>query len=182
VRIYVDSSVVLRHILDDDPTLRSVASADSVGSSDLLIIECQRVLQRERMAGHREDGQYAEVVSLQGSMPDRLSILESGEAVKRRAAGPFPTVVGTREAIDLASALLWQAADPGSEIRLLTHDRQLALCARALGLQPMQDPGRSFRSIASPARTGGDASGCALDRLSAAKAAASRKGKACQSA
>lgn len=135
MRIYVDSSVVLRHILNDDPTLRSAPSAEAFGSSDLLIIECQRVLQRERMAGHLEDGQYAEGVALLASILDRLSILELGEAVKRRATGPFPTIVGTLDAIHLASALLWQAADPASEVRLLTHDRHLGLCGRALGLR-----------------------------------------------
>jgi hypothetical protein len=133
VRAYVDSSVVLGHILRGDPTLAGV-SAEAAGSSDLLVIECQRVLQRERMSGHLDDHQYAEAVALLDAIVDRLVLIEMGAAVKRRAAGPFPTVIGTLNAIHLASAILWQEMEPGSQVDILTHDKQLALCARALGL------------------------------------------------
>ena len=56
-------------------------------------------------------------------------------AVKRRAAGPFPTVIGTLDAIHLASAILWGEVESGSDIRILTHDKQLALCAHSLGIR-----------------------------------------------
>ena len=136
MRVYVDSSVVLRHILNGDPALGAAASAsDVVGSSDLLAIECQRVLQRERMAGHLDDRQYSEAVLLLEAILERLTLIEVGPAVKRRAAGPFPTVIGTLDAIHLASALLWQETEPEMDLRILTQDRQLALCARSLGLR-----------------------------------------------
>lgn len=134
MRTYVDSSVVLRHILNDDPALRSAASSAAVGSSDLLSIECQRVLQRERMAGHLDDRQFADAAVLLEHILERLTLIELGPAVKRRAAGPFPTVIGTLDAIHLASALLWLETEPGTELRILTQDKQLALCARSLGL------------------------------------------------
>ena len=135
MRVYVDSSVVLRHILNGDPALGAAASSANVGgASDLLAIECQRVLQRERMAGHLDDRQYSEATVLLEDLLDRLTLIEIGPAVKRRAAGPFPTVIGTLDAIHLASALLWQETEPGTELRILTQDRQLALCARSLGL------------------------------------------------
>ncbi len=137
MRIYVDSSVVLRHILNGDPALGAAiaSSSEMVGSSDLLVIECKRVLQRERMAGHLDDHQYAETVLVLEAILERLALIEMGPAVKRRAAGPFPTVIGTLDAIHLASALLWQEMEPGTDLRILTQDRQLALCARALGLR-----------------------------------------------
>jgi predicted nucleic acid-binding protein len=136
VRVYVDSSVVVRHILNGDRALgEAVSPSDAVGSSDLLVVECQRVLQRERMAGHLDDRQYSETVLLLEAIVERLTIIEMGPAVKRRAAGPFPTVIGTLDAIHLASALLWQETEPGTELRILTLDRQLALCARSLGLR-----------------------------------------------
>ncbi len=134
MRVYVDSSVVLRRILNADPTLDSARSAEALGSSDLLAIECHRVLQRERMASHLDDEHYAESVRLLEAVLERLYLIEMGPAVKRRAAGPFPTVIGTLDAIHLASALLWAEAQPGSELSVLTHDRHLALCAKALGL------------------------------------------------
>ena len=134
MRVYVDSSVVLRHILNDDPALGAIASSDVVGSSDLLVIECQRVLQRERMAGRIDDRQYSESVVLLQAILDRLTLIEMVPAVKRRAAGPFPTVIGTLDAIHLATAILWQEMEPGVDFRVLTQDKQMALCARSLGI------------------------------------------------
>jgi hypothetical protein len=134
MKTYVDSSVLLRHILNDDPLLGKIASTDAVGSSDLLAIECQRVLQRERMVGHLDDREYSEASVLLGKILDGLFLIEMGEAVKRRAAGPFPTVIGTLDAIHLASALLWRETEPGVEVRILTRDTQLALCARSMGI------------------------------------------------
>ena len=133
MRLYLDSSVVLRHILTGDHTLNSVR-AEAAGSSDLLVIECQRVLQRERMSGHLDDQQFAEAADLLEGIVDRQAIIELGPLVKRRAAGPFPTVIGTLDAIHLASAMLWQDAEPGSVVQVLTADRRLALCARAVGV------------------------------------------------
>jgi hypothetical protein len=134
VRVYVDSSVVLRHILNDDPALGATASSNVVGSSDLLVIECQRVLQRERMAGRLDDRQYSESVVLLQAILERLTLIEMGPSVKRRAAGPFPIVIGTLDAIHLASAILWQETEPGLDFRILTQDKQMALCARSLGI------------------------------------------------
>ena len=135
MRVYVDSSAVLRHILNDDPALGTVATHDVAGSSDLLLIECQRVLQRERMAAHLDDQQYSESLVLLETILDSLYLIELGPAVKRRAAGPFPTVIGTLDAIHLASAILWEEAEPNSDFSILTYDKRLALCARALGVR-----------------------------------------------
>jgi hypothetical protein len=135
VKIYVDSSIVLRHILSAGSGLGTIGASDHAGSSDLLIIECQRVLQRERMAGHLDDLQYAEAAGALQSIVQRLFLIELGPAVKERAAGPFPTVIGTLDAIPLASAILWEQADPAMELAILTADRQLTLCARSLGLR-----------------------------------------------
>jgi hypothetical protein len=134
VRAYIDSSVVLGHILAGDPTLSAIR-VEAGGSSDLLPIECHRVLHRERMSGHLDDTQYANAVELLENVVDRLAIIELGPAVKRRAAGPFPTVIGTPDAIHLATALLWQEAEPSSPVRIVTKDRQLALCAKTMGFE-----------------------------------------------
>ena len=134
MRFYVDSSVVLRYILNGDPALGNIAASDMVGSSELLLIECQRVLQRERMEAHIDDRQYTESLVMLEAILDSLYLIELGEAVKRRAAGAFPTVIGTLDAIHLSSALLWEETDQSLDFLILTYDRQLALCARALGI------------------------------------------------
>ncbi len=50
------------------------------------------------------DQQYAESVSLLETLLERLSLIEMGPAVKQRAASPFPTVIGTLDAIHLATS------------------------------------------------------------------------------
>ncbi len=54
VRVYVGSSIVLSHILRGHPALGAV-SGEVAGSSDLLVVGCYRVLQRERMSGNLDD-------------------------------------------------------------------------------------------------------------------------------
>jgi len=90
VRAYIDSSVVLGYILAGDAT-SSAIRAEVAGSSELLQIECHRVPYRERMSGHLDDTQYAYAVELLKAVAERLAVIELGPAVKRRAAGPFPT-------------------------------------------------------------------------------------------
>jgi hypothetical protein len=64
---------------------------------------------------------------------DTLYIVPVTEAILVRAGESFPTVVGTLDAIHLASALA--VRDSVGLDRLLTHDLQQATTARGLGLQ-----------------------------------------------
>jgi predicted nucleic acid-binding protein len=132
--VYVDSSVVLRHILNDDPILRRIPSGDRVGASELLEIECRRVMQRERLESRLDDRQYSASLVTLDAVLDLFFLIELSAAVKRRAAGFFPTVIGTLDAIHLASALLWREVESDADFRILTYDRQLEICARAMGI------------------------------------------------
>jgi hypothetical protein len=51
--------------------------------------------------------------------------------VLERAAEPFPTMLGSLDAIHLASAVL--AREEFDDLVLATHDDELAIAARALG-------------------------------------------------
>ena len=53
--------------------------------------------------------------------------------VLRRAADPFPTPLGTLDAIHLATAILWREGRQEGPV-MATHDGQLATAARAVGL------------------------------------------------
>ena len=53
--------------------------------------------------------------------------------VLERAAEPFPTIVGSLDAIHLTSALL--VRDEFDALTLATHDRELAIAARAEGFR-----------------------------------------------
>ena len=60
-----------------------------------------------------------------------FTLVTLDDAVKTRAAEPFPTSVGTLDAIHLASALLARERIP--DLRFATHDVELGLAARAVG-------------------------------------------------
>jgi predicted nucleic acid-binding protein len=133
MRIYLDSSVALRYLLSGDESIRRVGPGQEVASSELLEIECKRVLQRERLEQHIDDARYAEAIAAFEELGSMLAIIEIGGEIKRRAAGSFPTVIGTLDAIHLATALLWQE-EGGEKVFLWSLDRQLALCAGAMGI------------------------------------------------
>ena len=63
----------------------------------------------------------------------RMEVVEPTWPVLRRAGQPFPTPLGTLDAVHLATALLWRDTR-GEDLALATHDRALALAARASGL------------------------------------------------
>jgi uncharacterized protein len=139
MRIYLDSSVLLRYLLTADETVVRIGSGHELASSELIEIECRRVLQRERLEGRLDDSRYAAAIAALEQYLQMISIVELGNEVKRRAGGSFPTVIGTLDAIHLASALLWQE-NAGQAVSILTYDRQLALCAKALGIAEYRVP------------------------------------------
>jgi predicted nucleic acid-binding protein len=63
---------------------------------------------------------------------ERMDRVDVSPAVLRRAADPFPTPLGTLDAIHLATAVLWREGRSVAPV-LVTHDAQLATAARATG-------------------------------------------------
>lgn len=131
---YLDTSVVLRWLLGAPGTHGDFFNWKAAGTSDILQIEANRTLQRLRMEGALNDENLAEVQTTFESLLDTLNIIECNAAIKSKAAGSFPTIIGTLDAIHLSSAMLWRARQPEADFQLLTHDRQLATAARAVGL------------------------------------------------
>ena len=130
---YVDSSVVLRYLLGVDTELEQSTRFEAAGSSELLLIECSRVLDRYRLERLLGDEELAHVFAALRAVVDGLHIIELTAAVKERAAEPFPTSIGTLDAIHLSSAALWAEKDGRRSLTVLTADRQMQRCAQAMG-------------------------------------------------
>jgi predicted nucleic acid-binding protein len=137
MRCYVDSSALLRSILKRDDSLEPARPCERVASSELLWVECSRVLQRYRLERLLDDEGYSSALMLLERFMEGIAVISLDAEVVKRAAGPFPTVIGTLDALHLASALLWREAEPGPELRLLTYDRQLELCAGTQGIRSL---------------------------------------------
>jgi uncharacterized protein len=130
---YLDSSVVLRHILRGESAISQALSCDRVVSSELLEIECRRVIQRCRLQGELDDAGTAEASARLDAVLAGLSLVALSASVKKRAMGAFPVGVKTLDALHLASALVL-ADDLGEEpLLVFSHDQGMNRCARVLG-------------------------------------------------
>ena len=129
---YLDSSVVLRHILRGESSIRRALAFPRVVSSELLEIECRRVLHRYRMSGDLTDEGVATASDRLETVLSGIDLFEMTAAVKKRAMEPFPVVIGTLDALHIATALLLsQTAGTAS---VFSHDAQMNVCARTVGL------------------------------------------------
>jgi hypothetical protein len=102
-------------------------------------VEAHRVLDRLRLQRAFRDADLAELHRLLQASFRALEFMPLNRAVLNRAADPFPTILGTLDAIHLASALLWME-ERDEAITFLTHDTQLAVAARACGLDVKTGP------------------------------------------
>jgi uncharacterized protein len=133
VTVYVDTSVLLRVVLSEPGRLRRWKAITRPIASDLVRLECLRTIDRARVQLGLDD---EEVALRRGAVVEQIrtfALVALDPPVLERAAEPFPTAVGTLDALHLASALLVRAELP--DLRFATHDRELALAARAMGFE-----------------------------------------------
>lgn len=130
---YVDSSVILRLVLGQAKPLETWPEIDGGVVSSLVEVECFRALDRLRLREAVTDGDMARWRERILRALDVFEVVEPSRDVLARASQPFPTSLGTLDAIHLSTALLWRAQS-GESLTLATHDAALALGARAFGL------------------------------------------------
>jgi predicted nucleic acid-binding protein len=130
---YVDTSVVLRVVLAEPSPLREWRSIDVAITSELTRVEALRTLDRARIRMRLSDSEIA------GRRADVLEVLSSFHfadldgRVLERAAEPYPTTLGTLDALHLATALLVRRKYP--DLSFATHDAELGDAARAQGFR-----------------------------------------------
>ena len=131
---YLDSSVVLRVILGQRDKLRVWKTIERGVVSALVQVECLRTLDRLRLRAGLSDEDLAERRQAVFRIIEETEVVEPSMVVLDRAARPFPTELGTLDAIHLATALMWREARE-EEIIMATHDRALGTAAKASGLR-----------------------------------------------
>jgi len=94
-------------------------------------LECLRTIDRARLRGDLGDEAVARQRIDVLDLIDRFDQVPVTTSVLERASQPFPTSIGSLDAIHLASALA--IADVYEDLVFLTHDHGLALAARAMG-------------------------------------------------
>ena len=129
---YLDSSVLLRHILLGEEPIRHALEFPRVVSSELIEIECRRVLHRCRLAGELTDEALTVACERLDEVLAGIDLLELSRPIKQRAMDSFPVNVRTLDALHVATALM-VGKDAGG-VALFSHDEGMNRCARSLGI------------------------------------------------
>jgi predicted nucleic acid-binding protein len=129
---YVDSSVLLRFVLDQPDPLSELLRFDDRITSHAAEVECLRGVESARSRGQLTGDEAADRRGIVHAQLRRMRRLAVSLPVIRRAGEPYPLPVKSLDAIHLASALIVRDRE-APELVFATHDRQLARLAAVMG-------------------------------------------------
>ena len=131
---YADSSVLLRFLFEQQPTLESIERFERLVTSTITVTECLRAVDNVRLRGEIDPDEHD---ARRRAVYERVRGLERvvvSPAVLDRAAAPFPAPVATLDAIHLATALQWRERGRPDMV-FATHDLRQAKVAELLGFE-----------------------------------------------
>ncbi len=129
---YIDTSVVLRLAFHEPDFLAGWKDLKRRASSRLTPIEALRTLDRRFASGHLGASDLADRRAFVLLLLDGADEIGLSEPILERAENPFPTPLRPLDALHLATAL---ALARQTEVTFATHDAELAIGARAVGLR-----------------------------------------------
>ena len=133
--LYAESSAVLAWLLDEEaaPQVRTLlAAATAIITSDLTLIECDRVLIRAMALGDLTEAQAATRRAHLIAAAAHWHLLRVAPEIVARARQPFPgEPIRTLDALHLASALVAAASVP--DLDILSLDDRIRTAAQGLG-------------------------------------------------
>jgi predicted nucleic acid-binding protein len=106
----------------------------------LAEVEVLRTLDRLRLRDELTLEDAAERRGAAFRLLHAVSLADVSAPILRRAADPFPTPLGTLDAIHLATALAWREV-PHPDLIVATHDAPLGIAARACGFEVLGTAG-----------------------------------------
>jgi len=130
--VYLDSSVVLRPLLDQPRQLKSWGRWQAAYSSELVGVECRRAIDRLRLLSLYDDTQVGLAMERLGKIEKTIKRIRLSKSIVFAASKTMPTMVKTLDALHLVSAVAIRERR-GIELMFATHDEQQAIAARALG-------------------------------------------------
>lgn len=133
---YLDTSALLRLVLGEPGALDELLSAEALVSSELLAVESWRTIDRLRLQGSLSAEEAASRRATVTEWLEAVDLVLLRRPVLVRASEPFPTPLGTLDALHLATALIWQDRT-AQELVMATHDGDLALAARSFGIEAL---------------------------------------------
>jgi predicted nucleic acid-binding protein len=131
---YLDTSALLRLVLREPGALEELRSCETLVSSELIAVESLRTIDRLRVRGALSTEEAASRRETATEWLEAVDLVMLQRPILARASEPFPTPLGTLDALHLSTALVWQDR-MGQGLVMATHDGQLALAARSFGLE-----------------------------------------------
>ena len=128
--VYVDTSVLLRLVLREPDALEELRTCDTLVSSELIVVESRRTIDRLRLQGLLTTDDAAERLRVLAEWLEAFDLVLLRPPVLSRAGDPLPTPLGTLDALHLATALIWRER-VGALPVVSTHVASLAVAARA---------------------------------------------------
>jgi hypothetical protein len=131
---YVDSSVLVRLLLDEPEPFPGIADLEARVTSTLTQVECLRAVDSALHHGQLDDDEYSERRTAVFSLMRRMRLVAVSPLVLRRAGEPLPAPLRTLDAIHVATALRWRERHD-SDLAFVTHDRRQGKVAQLLGFE-----------------------------------------------
>ena len=129
---YIDTSALLRIVLREAGALDDLRSYDGLVSSELIVVESMRTIDRLRLQGSLTAGEAASRLRIVNDWLEAIDLVLIRPPVLSRASEPMPMPLGTLDAMHLATALIWR--DRVSQLAAIaTHDSMLGTAALAFG-------------------------------------------------
>ena len=135
--LYAESSAVITWVLSEERESEienALAEAELIISSDLTMLECERVLVRGSAVGELSGGELTRRQVMLRTAAQHWMLLSFDPPVIERAQRPFPNEpIRTLDALHLAFAL--EAGQMIPDVRILSMDRRIRKAARDLGME-----------------------------------------------
>jgi predicted nucleic acid-binding protein len=130
---YLDTSAVLRYLLNDPEQFTRFGKWEKQGSSELLEVECQRTFERMRLQGELTDHEVVDLKDDLKNFLENMDLIDLGPEILARAKGSYPVVLRTLDALHLSTAEVWSKYLQ-KPVTVVTHDKRMSLAAKSIGL------------------------------------------------
>lgn len=135
--VYAESSAVLSWLLGEsegESVRECLTIAEIVATSELTLVECDRVLHRIERTTKIQQAWTVELRATLSEVAEHWLLLRLTQEIVERARQPFPEEpIRSLDALHVSSALATAARAPG--IALLSLDKRVRACGRALGFE-----------------------------------------------
>lgn len=129
--VYLDSSVILRHVLFEPNMWPGWDQITEGVTSQIAVVECRRGLYKAHAIG-RNDVALKTARRAVDAILNGLKRVRVTNAVTESASQPLSVILGALDAIHLGSAVEFRKQSGEELIHFATHDRQLALAAEEM--------------------------------------------------